>query len=83
MPRKLRNRMLFLTTEKERKLGRKITLTEIHEVTGVSISVLSRWMRNQIERYDAPIVESLCEYFECEVGDLLYLDHPRYRDSSN
>jgi putative transcriptional regulator len=74
MPRKLRNRMLYLTTEKERKLGRKITLTEIHEATGVSISVLSRWMRNQIERYDAPIVENLCEYFECEVGDLLYLE---------
>lgn len=74
MARKLRNRFLYLVTEKERKIGRKIKYIEIAEATGIAHSVISRWMNSEIERYDAPIVAKLCDYFECELWDLLYLE---------
>ncbi|MFN8371445.1 MAG: helix-turn-helix transcriptional regulator [Anaerolineae bacterium] len=72
---KLRNRFLYLVTERERKLGRKIKYVEIAEATGISQGVISRWMNTNIERYDAPVVEKLCEYFECDLCELLYLEH--------
>jgi transcriptional regulator with XRE-family HTH domain len=74
MRRKLRNRFLTLLTEKERREQRRITYTEIAKFAESSIGVISRWAKNEIERYDAPMVEAMCEYFECEVGDLLYLE---------
>mgnify|MGYP000091248215 CR=1 FL=1 len=74
MARKLRNRFLYLVTEKERQIGRKIKYIEIAEATGVSQGVISRWMNSNIERYDAPVVEALCDYFNCELWDLLYLE---------
>ena len=81
MALKLRNRFLYLVTEKERKIGRKIKYIEIAEATGISQSVISRWMNSNIERYDAPVVEKLCEYFECDLCDLLYLE--RVDDAPN
>jgi transcriptional regulator with XRE-family HTH domain len=72
---KLRNRFLILLTEKERREDRRITYTEIAKATGSSINIISNWAKNKIARFDAPMLEKLCEYFGCEVGDLLYLDH--------
>ncbi len=74
MTRKLRNRFLYLITEKERKLGRKLKYIEIAEATGISNTVISRWTNSTIERYDAHVVEALCDYFECELWDLLVLE---------
>ena len=29
---------------------------------------------NQLPRYDAPVIMALCEYFDCQVGDLLVFE---------
>jgi DNA-binding Xre family transcriptional regulator len=74
MAYKLRNRFLYLVTEKERKIGRKIKFVEIAEATGIANSAISRWMNGTVERYDAHVVEKLCEYLECDLCDLLYFE---------
>lgn len=70
----LKNRFLYLMTEKERQLGRNISYTEIAKATGVSVGVISRWANNEVDRFDRPIIEKLCDYFDCDLGDLLYLE---------
>ncbi len=74
MSEQLRNRLFYLISDKERQLGRHITLSEIAESTGLSIQLVSRWVKNQVNQYDGEVVVKLCAYFECEVADLLYIE---------
>jgi DNA-binding Xre family transcriptional regulator len=71
---KLRNRILILVTEKERSLGRRITQKEIAQNIGVSEQLIGRWMKNKVKQFDGETIEKLCVYFNCEVGELLYID---------
>lgn len=66
--------MLLLVTDKERQIGRRLTQKEIAQAINVSEPVIGRWMKNQVTQFDADVIEGLCAYFGCEVGDLLYLD---------
>jgi DNA-binding Xre family transcriptional regulator len=72
--RKLRNRLLFLLTEKERVLGRRIPQSEVARAIGVSEQLVARWVKNQVRQFDGEVIEKLCAYFNCEVGDLLYIE---------
>jgi DNA-binding Xre family transcriptional regulator len=74
MAGKLKNRLFVLLNEKERELGRNIPQAELARELGTTTSTISRWMGNRIERFDAPVVEKMCDYFKCKVGDLLYID---------
>ncbi len=70
----LQNKFLFLLTEKERQEQRNISLNEVSRSTGVAVSVLARWFKNDISRFDGHVIEALCEYFDCDLPDLLYID---------
>lgn len=71
---KLKNRLFLLINEKEIRENRRITYAQISEATGIGMSVLSRWAQNQVDRFDSHVVVRLCEYFECDLSDLLYID---------
>jgi DNA-binding Xre family transcriptional regulator len=62
-------------SEKERQENRRITQTEVASAINVSIQTVGRWMRNEVGKFEAPVVERICAYFNCEVGDLLYIEH--------
>ncbi|NRD80329.1 helix-turn-helix transcriptional regulator [Bacillus sp. BRMEA1] len=49
------------------------TMVELEEKTGVSRQVLDRLDKGKSKRLDFETVVKLCNFFECEVGDLLYL----------
>ncbi|MFN8531258.1 MAG: helix-turn-helix transcriptional regulator [Anaerolineae bacterium] len=68
----------MLLSIKEQRENRRITQLEVANTIGVSTQTILRWMHNDVTRFDADVVEKLCDYFGCEVGDLLYLE----RDSS-
>ncbi len=74
MATQLRNRFFKLLSEKEQQESRRITQTEIAESLGIAIHTVGRWMRNNVTKFESPIVERMCDYFDCEVGDLLYLE---------
>jgi DNA-binding Xre family transcriptional regulator len=75
MTRKLQNRLLHLITEKERKRGKRITQTEIARAIGISNPTIGAWLRDDFPptKLEVGIIERLCDYFECDVGDLLYM----------
>jgi putative transcriptional regulator len=74
MSSRLRNRFFQLLSEKECRENRRITQREIAESIGVSLQTIGRWMHNDVTKFEAGIIEKLCDYFQCDVGDLLYID---------
>lgn len=65
------NRMKVLIAEKELREKRKITYRVIAKETGVSTSTLVRYSKQNIDRIDIKTLDTLCEYFSCQPGDLL------------
>ena len=74
MEGKLKNRLFTLKREYEMKNNTSISQKELAEKAGVSESVIRRWLRNEVRRFDAAVIEGLCRVLECKVGDLLYLE---------
>lgn len=50
------------------------TMVELEEKSGVSRQVLDRFEKNKSKRLDYETIVKLCNFFDCEVGDLLYVD---------
>jgi putative transcriptional regulator len=71
MPGKITNRFKKMLLKKEYELGRRITIEEISNATGIAPSTLSAWSSNGLTSYKAVTLIALCDYFDCEVGDLL------------
>ena len=49
------------------------TMVELEEKSGVSRQVLDRLEKGKSKRLDFDTVVKLCNLFNCEVGDLLYV----------
>jgi putative transcriptional regulator len=69
--KKIFNRFKILLAQKEFETGKKIPYSEIKNATGIASSTLSAWATNEIKRYHEDTIAALCEYFGCEVGDLI------------
>jgi DNA-binding Xre family transcriptional regulator len=73
---KLKNRLFELIQRKELKTKRRITQHEIAEFAEVRDHTIAAWIRNDdLARLEVKIIERLCAYFECDVGDLLYFEY--------
>ena len=74
MSGRLRNRFVMLLARKEQREGRRIRNKEIAQAVGVNEHTVARWIRNDVGKIDVPVLEAFCNYFECDVGDLLYME---------
>jgi putative transcriptional regulator len=72
--RKVKNRLFELIRQKELKDSRRITQKEIAEFAGVAEHTIINWIRNNTTRYDTNVVEAICDFFDCELCDLLYFE---------
>ena len=50
------------------------TMVELERKSGVSRQVLDRLDKNKSKRLDFDTIVKLCTLFDCEPGDLLYID---------
>lgn len=73
MSHKINNRLKILLAEKENREGRKITYETVQNETGISPSTLVGFANNRVTRFDEVTLVKLCEYFNCDIGDLLVL----------
>lgn len=48
----------------------RLSLVEIARETGLPRSTITALYKETAERIELSAVESLCEYFECEVGEI-------------
>ncbi|MEG3767056.1 helix-turn-helix transcriptional regulator [Alteromonas sp. 14N.309.X.WAT.G.H12] len=51
--------------------GRKITLKEVADSTGIGRATLTRIANKPDYITTTEIIDKLCDYFDCEPGDLL------------
>jgi len=74
MSKRIRNRVLFLLTEKERKEKRRIKRSELVKALNVSPNTISSWLRDEVTKIEAHVLIGLCDYFECKIEDLIYIE---------
>jgi DNA-binding Xre family transcriptional regulator len=72
----VRSRLKHLIADLETKRGRRIQQKDIAEATGLRDATISRWMSPEpFTKIDVKVAGELCKFLECELGDLLYIDH--------
>jgi DNA-binding Xre family transcriptional regulator len=80
--RVLKNRLLTLIQAREQKISRRVKLKDLAEFVGVTHHTIASWIRNDVRKYEAHIIEGFCDYFDCDVGDLLYFEMVEVEDGS-
>ena len=65
------NRVKILIAEKEFREKRKLTYRTIAAETGLTVSTLTAYITQKATRFDGPTLETLCQYFNCQPGDIL------------
>lgn len=68
------NRVPVLIAEKGQRERRKITLEKAAAEMGISYSTLRAIANDSIREYPKDVLAKLCEYFGCNVGDILIYD---------
>lgn len=57
-------------------MGReKYQIQDVHEKTGLSRSTVSNLYNEKSKRIDYDTILKLCSLFDCEISELLYLEH--------
>nr|WP_274519861.1 MULTISPECIES: helix-turn-helix transcriptional regulator [unclassified Halorhodospira] len=67
----IRFRLRERISDREFELGRRITLSEIATETGINRTVLSKMSGPRGYNTTTDVLERLCRYFGCQVGDLV------------
>lgn len=67
----MRSNLLVLVAQKSQRDGKRVTLRSVARDTGISTYTIYALANNEIEEYPRTVLEKLCTYFECNIGDLL------------
>ena len=71
-----------LIAAKTAQWGRRITLLEVANATGISRMTLNRMMRQQGYNTVTDHLDKLCTYFQCDLNELVRYT-PTLNDASN
>lgn len=79
------NKLRVLIAEKEVAENRKLSYRQIATEANVSLSILSSYATQKVNRFDGETLEKLCRYFRVQPGDLLVLSdvHPQDKSKNN
>ncbi len=73
----IQSRLRELIGAKARQERRKITYDDILAHTGVNKNTLTRLANDRAEMVGLSVMDRLCDYFECQPGDLfVYVREP-------
>ena len=50
---------------------KRITITEVAKSTGMSASTISNLYNEKVKRLDFDTLEKLCEFFNCNIEDII------------
>lgn len=67
----MKSQLRILLAQKGHREGRTISLREVVRATKVPSSTVMGMANNTIKRVPLDELNSLCDYFDCDVGDLL------------
>jgi len=69
--KKVKSQLRRLLADKAHHEGRTISLREVVRSTKVPISTVMGMANNTIKRVPLEELNDLCDYFNCDVGDIL------------
>ena len=72
--RQIRFYLKVVIATRESRTGENLTYEVISNTTGVSSSTLSHMATNQQKRVDLSVLERLCDFFGCELSELMRLE---------
>jgi len=72
--KEVKNRVKVLIAEKETRENRRITYRIIEAETGLSKNTVGKWARNEVHDYNRGVIKVFCDYFGCDVGNLIFYD---------
>lgn len=67
----VRSNLAELIELKAAQDGKRLTQHRLQKETGVSLNTIKRWILEAPDSFDNHVVSAFCEYFGCQVGDLL------------
>ena len=68
---KIRNRFKILLAQKESRDGRNYSYDDIYQATGISPTTITSYAKGRVARFDEVTLIKLCDFLECDLGDLL------------
>ncbi len=70
----MKTRLIELMGQKQTREKRVINASTVARETGLTRQVISKWVRGEVTEFREDMIDTLCRYFRCGLGDLLYLD---------
>jgi len=67
----IKSKLKLLIAQREVATGQKITYESLGAQVGLSKNTLARLAENKTDRVDFLTLDKLCQYFQCNVADLL------------
>lgn len=67
----LMSNFTVMLARKEQRDNKRYTQREIAELTNSSEATISRWMKGDISGANLATVYRLCDWLDCDVGDLV------------
>lgn len=67
----IRVRLKEILSEKEFQDGKSVTMKDVAKATGIHPVTLSKIGKNRGYNASLDIIDRLCDYFDCEISDLL------------
>ncbi len=72
--KQLRSNIKVLIAQKAQREERRISIRGLSAELGISTYTLYALADNKLNEYPKDVLEKLCNYFECAIGDLLTLE---------
>jgi DNA-binding Xre family transcriptional regulator len=76
----VKSNFLYLLAEKQRHAGRSISLRAVARDTGLNDYTVRGFAYNSLSEYPKNAIQALCNYFGCDVGDLLKMEEQTVDD---
>lgn len=57
----------------QERRGERITIEQFAFETKLALGTVRKWYKGHVDRFDSITLLTLCEYFECQPGDLLQI----------
>lgn len=72
--KKLQSNIKVLIAQKAQRENKRISLRALSKELDISTYTLYKFADNKLNEYPKDVLEKLCHYFPCQIGDLLTLE---------
>jgi putative transcriptional regulator len=72
--KRVRSNLVVLAAQRAQSEGRRVSLIRVAQEIGISKYTIYALANNELSEYPKDVIEKLCDYFKCGIGDLLVLE---------